>query len=65
MVDMERMFPLVVHSRTRGRSSKLGNDRFKSEMRRNYFNQKDCESVEFSAVLAGTLNTFEQIEIFN
>ena len=34
------MFPLVEQSRTRGHSCRLRGDRFKTEMRGNYFSQR-------------------------
>ena len=35
-VDVERMLPLVGHSRTRGLSLRIGGSKFKTELRRNY-----------------------------
>ena len=39
-VDMERMLPLVGHSRTRGHCLRIRGSKFKTELRRNYFSQR-------------------------
>ena len=38
-VDVERMFPLVGESRTRGHSLRIKGRSFRKEVRRNFFNQ--------------------------
>ena len=52
-VDVERMLPLVGHSRTRGHSLRIRGSKFKTELRRNYFSQRVCESVEFTTPNCG------------
>ena len=47
-VDMERMFPLVGKTRTRGHNPRLKGRSFKTEIRRNFFSQSG-ESVELFA----------------
>ena len=37
---MERMFPLVAESRTRGHSIRIKGRSFRKEMRRNFFSQR-------------------------
>ena len=39
-VDVERMFPLVEESRTRGHSLRIKGRSFRKEMRRNFFSQR-------------------------
>ena len=39
-VDSERMFPMVVESRTRGHSLRIRGKPFRTEVRRNFFSQR-------------------------
>ena len=52
-VDVERMLPLVGHSRMRGQSLRIRGSKFKTELRRSYFSQRSCESVEFATPKCG------------
>ena len=62
-VDVERMLPLVGHSRMRGHSLRIRGSKFKTELRRNYFSQRVVNlwnSLPQSAVDAGTVSTFKE-----
>ena len=62
-VDVERMLPLVGHSRTRGHSLRIRGSKFKTELRRNYISQRVVNlwnSLSRSAVDAGTVSKFKE-----
>ena len=62
-VDVERMLPLVGHSRTRGHSLRIRGSKIKTESRRNYFSQKVVNlwnSLPQSAVDAGIGSKFKE-----
>ena len=62
-VDMERMFPLVGHSRMRGHILRIRGSKFKTELRRNYFSQRVVNLWNLlpqSAVDAGTVSNFRE-----
>ena len=64
-VDVERMLPLLGHSRTRGHRIRGG--KFKTELRRNYFSQRVVNlwsSLPQSAVDVGTVSKFEELDRF-
>ena len=61
-VDVERMFPLVGKTRTRGHNLRLKGQFFKTEMRRNFFSQRVVNlwnSLPQKAVEARSLNVFK------
>ena len=61
-VDVERMFPLVGETGTRGRCLRAKERSFKTEMRRNFFIQRVvnlCNSLPQRAVEARSLSVFK------
>jgi len=61
-VDVERMFPLVGKTRTRGHNLRLKGRSFKSEMRRNFFCQRLVSlwnSLPQTAAEAKSLSVFK------
>ena len=67
-VNADQMFPLMGQSRTTGHRYSLRGDRFKTEMRRNYFSQRVVNlwnSLPHSAVESESLNVFKkEIDMF-
>ena len=67
-MDVERMFPLVGKTRTRGHNLRLKEQSFKTEMRRNFFSQRVVNlwnSLPQKAVEARSLSAFKtEIDAF-
>ena len=57
-VDVERMLPLVGHSRTRGHNLRIRGSKFKTELRRNYFSQRVVNL--WNSVDAGTVSKLKE-----
>ena len=61
-MDMERMFPLVGKTRTRGHNLRLKGQSFKTEMRRNFFSQRVVNL--WNSLLQKTVEARTEIERF-
>ena len=61
-MDVERMFPLVGETRTRGHNLRVKGRSFKTEMRRNFFSQRavnQWNSLPQRTVEARSLSVFK------